>query len=61
MTLNVKECDKMEGDSNFVPWKLRLQRHMEDIDLWEHVVKVVPKLVDLASLVIILRRRPTQR
>jgi hypothetical protein len=41
MTLSLRECDRLDGASNFVPWKLRLQILMEEADLWEHVEKVI--------------------
>jgi hypothetical protein len=30
MTLSLRECDKLDGASNFIPWKLRLQKLMEE-------------------------------
>jgi hypothetical protein len=38
----------LDGASNFVPWKLRLQILMEEVDLWEHVEKEIPKPIDPA-------------
>ena len=46
ITLNIRECSKLEGTSNFVPYKISLQILMEEAKLWEHVVKVVPKPID---------------
>jgi hypothetical protein len=39
VTLGLRECDRLDGASNFVPWKLKLQILMEEVDLWEHVEK----------------------
>jgi hypothetical protein len=50
MSLGLKKYDKLEGASNFVPWNLRLQMLMEEANIWEHAVKVVPKPVDPTQL-----------
>jgi hypothetical protein len=36
-TLGLRECDRLEGASNFTPWKCRLQMLLEEVELWEHV------------------------
>jgi hypothetical protein len=51
VTLSLRECDRLDGASNFVPWKLRLQLLMEEVDLWEHVVKEIPEPIDPTQLV----------
>jgi hypothetical protein len=50
VTLGLRECDKLDGASNFVPWKLRLQILMEEVDLWEHVEKEIPEPTDPTQL-----------
>lgn len=32
--LGLRECDRLEGPSNFTPWKCKLQILMEEFDLW---------------------------
>jgi hypothetical protein len=34
--------DKLDGSSNFLPWKERLNLALKAYDLWELVEKVVP-------------------
>jgi hypothetical protein len=45
MNLDLTERDRLEETSNFVPWKLRLQKLVEETNLWENVVKVFLELV----------------
>jgi hypothetical protein len=40
-TPSMQESHLLEGASNFVPWKLRLQNLLEMADLWYLVEKVV--------------------
>lgn len=32
-SLNLKECDHLEGTSNFTPYKCRLEMILEEVDL----------------------------
>jgi len=41
MTLGFRECDRLDGVSNFVFWKIRLQIFVEDVDVCEHLEKVI--------------------
>jgi hypothetical protein len=41
MTLGLREYDILDGASNFVPCNLRLHIPMEDVDLQEHVEKLI--------------------
>jgi hypothetical protein len=36
--IGLKECDQLEGVSNFIPWKCNLHMLMEEKDLW-HIVE----------------------
>ena len=51
VTLGQRECDKLDWDSNFVPWKVKLHIFIEEVDIWEHVEKGLLQLIDLAYLV----------
>jgi hypothetical protein len=37
ITLGLRECDMLDGASNFTPWKCRLQMLLEEVELWEHI------------------------
>ena len=50
ITLGLKECDKLDGASNFVPWKIMFSILMEEVDLWKHAEKNIPKLTNQAQL-----------
>ena len=50
MTLGIRECDWLDGVSNLLPWKLRLQMVMEEIESWEHVEKVIVTPTHLTKL-----------
>jgi hypothetical protein len=50
ITLSLRECDKLDGASNFIPWKCKLQMLLEEAKIWEHVEKEIvaptdPKLL----------------
>ena len=49
-TLGLTECDKLDGASIFVPWKLRLQLLTEEVDLWENLLKEILELTDPTQL-----------
>ena len=49
VNLGPKEHDRLEGASNFVPWKFKLQILIEEVDLWEYVEKEIPEPIDLAQ------------
>ena len=48
--IRLRECDKLDGASNFIPWKLMLQMLMEEADIWEHIEKVIVSPTDPKSL-----------
>jgi hypothetical protein len=50
VTLSLRGCDMLDGTSNFVPSKLRLQLLMEEADLWEHVLKEILEPIDPVQL-----------
>jgi hypothetical protein len=42
MTPYLEECDKFDGSSNFMTWKLTLwQMLMEEDKIWEHFDKMI--------------------
>jgi hypothetical protein len=45
-TIGLRECDRLDGASNFIPWKLRLQMLMEEAKIWEHVEKEIATPID---------------
>jgi hypothetical protein len=49
-TPSMRESHLLEGASNFVPWKLRLQNLLEMADLWYLVEKVVALPTDPKDL-----------
>jgi hypothetical protein len=53
----MQESHLLEGASNFVPWKLRLQNLLEMADLWYLVEKVVAPPIDPNDLVNTTRRQ----
>jgi hypothetical protein len=50
VNFSLKECDRLDGFSDFIPWKIRLQIIMEEVDLWEHVENEIQEPNDLAQL-----------
>ena len=50
VSLDLRESDRLNGASNFVPWELKLQILMEEVDLWKHAEKNIPKLTNQAQL-----------
>ena len=34
-TMNLQECDRLEGASNFPPWKIGLPILIEELNVWE--------------------------
>jgi hypothetical protein len=56
--LGVRECDRWDGASNFIPWKLRFQLLVEEADLWEHVLKEILKPTDPTKLSTRCRKKP---
>jgi hypothetical protein len=50
-TLGLRECDRLEGASNFTPWKCMLQMLLEEVELWEHVEKEIIAPTNLKLLV----------
>jgi hypothetical protein len=49
-TLSLRECDRLEGASNFTPWKYKLQMLLEEVELWEHVEKEIIAPTNLKQL-----------
>ena len=51
-TIGLRECDKLDGASNFIPWNIRLQITMEEDGIYQHVKKYIVayrfKVVDLS-------------
>jgi hypothetical protein len=43
---SLKFEDRLDGASNFLPWKARVTLLLKENDLWEIVDKVVPSLTD---------------
>jgi hypothetical protein len=41
VTLSLKEYDKLDGPSNFVPRKLEVQILMDEANLWKHVEDIL--------------------
>jgi hypothetical protein len=33
-SVDLQECDRLEGTSNFTSWKCRMQTLLEEVDLW---------------------------
>jgi hypothetical protein len=50
-TLSLRECDRLEGASNFTPWKYRLQMLLEEVELWVFVENKVIVPTNPAQLV----------
>lgn len=50
-TLYLRESDRLEGASNFTPWKYKLQMLLEEVELWEHVDKEITTPTDPKQLV----------
>jgi hypothetical protein len=46
----LRECNKLNGDFNFIPWKLMLHMLMEEDEIWEHVEKKIVSLSDPKKL-----------
>lgn len=40
----------MDGAFNFIPWKLRMQMVLVEVEIWGHVEKVIATLIDLTKL-----------
>jgi hypothetical protein len=40
-TIGLRECDRLDGGSNFIPLKLRLQMLVEKAEIWKHVEKEI--------------------
>jgi hypothetical protein len=38
-TLNFREHDRLDGASNFTPWKYRLQIVLEEAEIWWYIEK----------------------
>jgi hypothetical protein len=51
-TLDLRECDRLNGASNFIPWMFKLQMLLEEAELWEHVEKeiVAPTYLTISAL-----------
>ena len=49
-SLGFRECDRLDGASNFVPCKLILHIVLGEVGLWEHVVKENLEPIDFAQL-----------
>lgn len=47
-TLNLRECERLEGSSNFIPWKLRVHILMEEVNILENGEK---EIVDLTNMI----------
>jgi hypothetical protein len=41
--------DRLDGVSNFLPWKARVSLLLKEQDLWENVTKVLPVPADQAK------------
>lgn len=51
ISFNLRECDKLECASNFIPWKCNLQMFLEEAEIWDHVVKEITTPTNLKLLV----------
>lgn len=51
VTLSLTYCDRLDGGSNLFSKNPRLWLNMEEVDLWEHVVKDIPKPTNLVYVV----------
>jgi hypothetical protein len=51
INVDLKECDHLEGASNFTLWKSTLQMLLEAVDLWSFVKMKVVAPIDVALLV----------
>jgi hypothetical protein len=40
-TLGLTKCDKVDGASNFIPCKCRLQIILEEVEIWDHIEKEI--------------------
>jgi hypothetical protein len=49
-TLFLRECDRLGEASNYVPFNIGLQIVVKDIDIFEHVEKVIPEPTDPTQL-----------
>jgi len=47
---SLREYDGLDGYSNFVPWKIKVQILMEEVDLWEHVEKKIVEPTNATQL-----------
>jgi hypothetical protein len=50
-TLYIRECDRLDGSSNFIPWKFMLQMLLEEAKIWDHVKKEMATHIDLKLMV----------
>lgn len=48
--LNIRECDRLEGASNLIPWNPKLQVFMEEVELWEHVKQEIATYINSMKL-----------
>jgi hypothetical protein len=59
-TFSLRYEDRLEGPSNFVPWKCWVQMLLEEHDLWDFVETKVVEPTDPCSWQNIKRRWPRQ-
>jgi hypothetical protein len=60
-TLSLRECDKLDGASNFICWKFKLQMPLEEVWIWEHVVKGIPAPTNPRLLAIHVKREAKEK
>jgi hypothetical protein len=48
---SLQDCNMLEGASNFVPWKCRLQNLLEELELWYLMGQEVVLPIDTEDLV----------
>jgi hypothetical protein len=46
----------LEGASNFIPWKFKLQMLLEEVEILEHVVKEIPTPTSSTWLIVHVKR-----
>ena len=56
MTPCLRDYDKLDGTSNFVPWKLKVQILIAEDDLWEDVEKAILEPINQTYLATHRRR-----